>query len=187
MYAPPLPKEEMHEASKRSGDDWAEGGSGSHGPNVTWTYIHISKQARFHNITFHTPLDEAHDRIYIIMYRNFMHGEQHDKDFVERFWYVAEQDRVVLESMEPVMTPEHNRYEFLLPADKCIARYREFCKVWEDQGWRIDVERLRAERSNTAHVIPSPRRRTEPKGWVLPTVPLRASSDTAATIKAAEG
>lgn len=173
MYAPPLPEEDMHKASGRTGAEWAEAGSGNHGPNVTWTYIHISEQAKFHNITFHTPVDEETDRIWIIMYRNFMHDPKVDDDFVKRFWYVAEQDRVVLEAMEPVLTPEHNRHEYLLPADKCIARYREFCKEWEAKGWRIDVDRLTSDRRKVAYAIPSPRRRTKPKGWILPAVPLR--------------
>lgn len=177
MYAPPLPDEEMDKASKRTGDAWAEAGSGNHGPNATWTYIHISPEAMFHNITFHTPVNEELDRIYIIMYRNFMHDEKVDANFVDRFHYVAEQDRVVLESMEPVMTPEHNRHEYFLPADKCIARYREFCNEWEAKGWRIDVEKLIADRKKVAYAIPSPKRREKPKGWVIPAMPLRPGAE----------
>ncbi len=173
MYSPPLPDEKMHAASGRSGDAWAEAGSGNHGPNTTWTHIHISDKVHFHNIAFHTPIHEEIDRIYVIMYRNFSHDSSIDEDFVKRFWYVADQDQVVLESMEPIYTPEHNRHEYFLPADKATARYREFCKEWEANGWRIDVEQLQADRKKIASAIPSPKRREQPKGWVLPTVPLR--------------
>lgn len=175
MYAPPLPEEKMHKASKRQGDDWAEGGAGNHGPNATWTYIHISRDARFHSFTFHTPVNEELDRIYIIMYRNFMHDSKVDEDFIKRFWYVAEQDREVLESMEPLFTPEHNRHEFLVPSDACVARYREYCKEWEAKGWRIDVDKVIATRKKVAYAIPSPMRREKRKGWILPEVPMRSA------------
>lgn len=172
MYSPPLPEEKMHEASGRTGDAWAEAGSGNFGPNVTWTHIHISDKAHFHNIAFHTPVTEEIDRIYVIMYRNFSHDASVDEDFVKRFWYVAEQDRIVLESMEPIMTPEHNRHEFFLPADKATLRYRELCKEWEANGWRLDVAQLQADRKKVASAIPSARRCEQPKGWVLPAAKL---------------
>jgi hypothetical protein len=172
MYSPRLPDEEMHKASKRAEENWSEGGSGNHGPNVTWTYIHLSAQARFHNITFHTPVDATTDRIYVIMFRAFMHDPKHDVEFEKRFWYVAAQDRAILENMAPVMTPEHNRHEFLVPSDACVARYREFCRQWEARGWRLDAARLAADAKTVAYAIPGPGRRLKPKGWVLPAAPL---------------
>jgi len=178
MYAPRLPDEKMHEASRRPEASWAEAGSGNHGPNVTWTYIHLSPQAMFHNITFHTPMDATTDRLYVIMYRNFMHDPKHDADFEKRFWYVAEQDRVVLESMAPTLTPEHNRHEFLVQSDACIARYREFCREWEERGWRLDRKQLAEDAKTVAYAIPSPARREKPKGWVLPVAPLRNAAPT---------
>ena len=142
MYAPPLPKEEMHKASGRKGDEWAEAGAGNHGPNTTWTYIHISPEAKFHNISFHTPIDHNRDRIFVIMYRNFMHDPKHDSDFDKSFWYVAEQDRVILEGMSPLMTPDHNRQELFVPSDKCVDRYRKYCNEWTERGWKIDTVKL---------------------------------------------
>jgi phenylpropionate dioxygenase-like ring-hydroxylating dioxygenase large terminal subunit len=184
MYSPRLPNEEMHRASKREEAQWSVSGSGNHGPNVTRTYIHLSEQARFHNITFHTPLDATTDRIYVIMFRAFMHEHKHDAEFEKRFWYVAEQDRAILENMAPVMTPEHNRHEFLLPADACVARYREFYKEWETRGWRLDAARLAADAKTVTYAIPSPLRRLKPKGWVMPAAPLRATSGTGERIAA---
>jgi hypothetical protein len=176
IYSPRLPDEQMHKASRRDGAGWSEGGSGNHGPNVTWTYIHLSPVARFHNITFHTPVDATTDRIYLIMFRAFMHDPKHDADFEKRFWYVAEQDRLVLEGMAPILTPEHNRHEFLVPSDACVARYREFCRQWESRGWRLDNRRLEADAKTVTYAIPSPARRQKPKGWVLPAAPLRKAA-----------
>jgi phenylpropionate dioxygenase-like ring-hydroxylating dioxygenase large terminal subunit len=181
MYSPRLPDERMHKVSGRADASWAEGGSGNHGPNVTWTYIHLSPQARFHNFTFHTPVDAITDRITILMFRGFMQESKFDADFEKRFWHVAEQDRVVLEAMAPVMTPEHNRYEYLVPSDGCVARYRELCKDWEARGWRLDTRRIEADAKTVAYAIPGPARRERPRGWVLPAAPLRkAAARTAA-------
>ena len=174
MYTPPLPDREMHDASGRHREGWAEGGSGNIGPNATWTHIHISPQAHFHNYTFHTPLDERTDRIFLLIYRNFMLDAKHDPDFEKSGWRVAGQDKVVLEAMTPFFTPPHQRHEFLTPSDLPVARYREFCADWERRGWRLDVPALISERERAGSVIPSPRRRQQPRGWVLPPAPLLA-------------
>ena len=77
----------------------------------------------------------------------------------------------MLEPMDPALTPRSNVHEFLVPADKAIARYREFCQQWEDNGWRLDVKKVREDEDEVAYAIPSPARRLS-KGWVLPSVPL---------------
>jgi hypothetical protein len=83
-----------------------------------------------------------------------------------------EQDRAVIERIEPVLTPPTNSKEVMVPADAVITRFREFVKDWETRGWRIDTETLAAARQgNRAFVIPSPGRRTQ-KGWVIDPVPL---------------
>jgi len=98
--------------------------------------------------------------------------------------FIAEQDRYVLEPVHPKLTPRNNKTEFLVPADKCIARYREYCREWEERGWRIDVARMRADYDSVAYAIPSPARR-EVKGWVVPAVPLVASAPAAAAARKA--
>jgi hypothetical protein len=82
------------------------------------------------------------------------------------------------------MTPINSKHEFLVPADKAVARYRDFCQEWEDKGWRIDVNQVRADQDNVAYAIPSPARH-ESKGWVLPAVPTIAG--TARNAKVATG
>jgi phenylpropionate dioxygenase-like ring-hydroxylating dioxygenase large terminal subunit len=185
MFAPPLPQQEMHAASERSGDEWAEAGSGNHGPNVTWTYIHISDKAWMHGAAFHTPIHEKLDRIYVIFGRNYMQDPKYDKTFEDRGLFVAGEDRYVLEPVHPVLTPRASNHEFLVPADKAIARYREFCQDWEDRGWLIDVKKFRADYDSVAYAIPSPAR-SKGKGWVLPAVPTVAGKKKA-QIKAVAG
>lgn len=184
MKSPPLPQREMRDESGRAGDGVTYAGSGNHGPNITWTHIHISDKAWFHGFAFHTPINEKLDRIHGIFGRNFMLDSKYDKTFEDRSLFVAEQDRYVLEPMHPARTPNTSKYEFLVPADKAIGRYREFCQQWEDRGWRLDVAKINADRDSVAYAIPSPARR-ESKGWVLPAVPLLPAKK--ADVKAVAG
>ena len=58
-----------------------------------------------------------------------------------------------------------------MPADKAVLRYREWLEQWENQGWRIDLDILRAKRGDVAFAIPCPTSRTS-GNWVLDPVPL---------------
>jgi phenylpropionate dioxygenase-like ring-hydroxylating dioxygenase large terminal subunit len=185
MHAPTLAQRDMNEAAGRSGDRWIEGGVGNHGPHCTWTYIHPSDQAQMHGFALHTPIHEKLDRIHVLFGRNFLGDPRYDKTFESRAVYIAEQDRFVLEPVHPKLTPRHNRHEFLVPADKAIARYRDYCRDWEARGWRIDVARVRRDADDVAYAIPGPGRR-HAKGWVLPAVPLVPGGAAAAAAAARE-
>jgi phenylpropionate dioxygenase-like ring-hydroxylating dioxygenase large terminal subunit len=186
MYAPPLPNREMHEASGRTGNDYSTGGVGNHGPNTTWTYIHVSDKAWMHGYAFHTPITDKLDRIYVLFGRNYLTDSKYDNTIEQRGLFIAEQDRYVLEPLQPKLTPSHNAHEFLVPADKAIGRYREYCRDWEARGWRIDTARLRADEDRVAYAIPSPGRR-QSRNWVLPTVPLLPAGEQAARRARASG
>ncbi|MCK6371205.1 MAG: aromatic ring-hydroxylating dioxygenase subunit alpha [Gammaproteobacteria bacterium] len=181
MHAPTLAQRDMNEAAGRTGDKWIEGGAGTHGPHCSWTYIHPSDQAQMHGFAFHTPVHEQLDRIYVLFGRNFLADPKYDQTFENRAQFIAEQDRYVLEPVRPKLTPHDNNHEFMVPADKCVGRYRGYCRDWQERGWRIDVAKMRADYDRVAYAIPSPARR-EVKGWVLAPVPLcpRATAETAA-------
>ena len=68
-------------------------------------------------------------------------------------------------------TPKSTSKEVLTQADKPIFRYRDFLKMWDDKGWRIDWAELQDKRGDIAFAIPGPSRRSE-KNWVLDPVPL---------------
>lgn len=171
MDAPTLAQADMNEAARRTGDKIIRNGAGHFGPHCTWTYIHPADHAQMHGYAFHTPVDEVTDRIYILFGRSFLLDSKYDQTFINRAAFIAEQDRYVLEPLEPKLTPFRNTHEFFVPADKTIARYREYISDWQARGWRIDVAKLRADRETVTYAIPSPARR-ERKGWVLPAVPL---------------
>jgi hypothetical protein len=180
MYAPTLAQRDMEQASGRTGAAWIEGGVGHHGPHCTWVHINASPTMQMHNFLLHTPVHEKLDRWYLIATRNNLIDSRYDSTFVDRSVFIAEQDRYVLEPVHPKLTPRSNTHEYFMPADKCIARYREYCKDWEERGWRIDVAKFRADYDRVAYAIPSPGRRKH-KGWVLPAVPLLPGTERAAT------
>jgi phenylpropionate dioxygenase-like ring-hydroxylating dioxygenase large terminal subunit len=180
--APPLPEGQMAKGRTQAGD--LEVGTGHHGPNQVWTYIHASETMWFHQYLFERPIDEENIHLYLVCMRNNFLEEKNDAYMIERNQYVADQDKVVIEDLRPVLTPETNTKEFLVPADKVILMYREKLKEWDAKGWRIDTAEVERNQRKVAYAIPSPARR-EQKGWVLDAIPLVAAESVQAKLKAA--
>ncbi len=166
--APPLQGELKQ---YRPGEGTLEAGTGYHGTNHVWTFIHPAPNYLIHQYLYERPIDEERTHLYLVCERNFALEEKSDAYVIERNQYVANQDLKIIESLHPVMTPDTNTKEFMVPSDRCILLYRESQKEWEQKGWRIDVDAVNAGRSKAAFAIPSPARR-EAKGWVLDPVPL---------------
>lgn len=181
--APPLPEGQMESGRTQTGD--LEVGTGHHGPNMVWTYIHASETMWFHQYLFERPLDDGNIHLYLLCMRNGFLEEKYDEYMMERNQYVANQDKVVIEDLCPVVTPASNTKEFMVPADKCILMYREKLKEWDARGWRIDVDEVERNRRKLAYAVPSPARRGS-KGWVLDAIPLQQPAEAAkAELKAA--
>lgn len=166
----------------RPGEGTLEAGTGYHGTNQVWTFIHPGPNFLIHQYLFERPIDEETTYLYLVCERNFALEEKSDAYVIERNQYVANQDVRIICSLHPVITPESNTKEFLVPADKCILLYRESQTAWEQKGWRIDVDEVNRQRMRVAYAIPSPARR-EHKGWVLDAVPM-VRPDKAAGLKA---
>jgi phenylpropionate dioxygenase-like ring-hydroxylating dioxygenase large terminal subunit len=177
FQAPPLPDEaKFADARKDAGD--LEAGTGYHGPAQVWTYIHMSKTDWMHQYLIERPIDENTIQIYLLCMRNCYTDSKFDENVKERNQYVADQDKVVIQDLRPVLTPDTNTKEFMLPADKCILLYRESLKEWEANGWRIDQEAVDAAKNRVSYAIPSPARHKQ-KGWVMDAIPLRPASKQA--------
>jgi len=177
FQAPPLPDEaEFADTRKDAGD--LEAGTGYHGPSQVWTYIHMSATDWMHQYLIERPIDENTIQIYLLCMRNCYTDSKFDENVKERNQYVADQDKVVIEDLRPVLTPDTNTKEFMLPADKCILMYRESLQEWEANGWRIDQGAVDAAKDRVAYAIPSPARHKQ-KGWVLDAIPLRPASKQA--------
>jgi len=183
FQAPKLPDEaKFKDARKDDGD--LEAGTGYHGPNQVWTYIHMSKTNWMHQYLLERPIDESNTAVYLLCMRNCYTDEKFDENVIERNGYVAKQDVVIVEELHPVITPDTNTKEFMVPSDKCILLYRESLKEWEQNGWKIDLDTVKANEKKVAYAVPSPARR-EQKGWVLDAIPLVEPSESAPELKAA--
>ena len=84
---------------------------------------------------------------------------------------VAQEDINILAELDPVMTPDTNTREVLVPSDKAVVVYRDWLKKFDARGWRIDFETVKAKKGKAAMAIPSPARRTA-GNWVVEPVPL---------------
>jgi phenylpropionate dioxygenase-like ring-hydroxylating dioxygenase large terminal subunit len=171
-FAPPLKDEQMKLASGRSENAIIEAGTIHHGPSAICTRIHPTSEVFIHQHGFKVPIDEDETRTFLVQTRNFLLEPEHDGRFLERNDVVAGQDAEVLADLNPPLTPETSRHEFMLPADEAVVRYRDKLAAWEARGWRIDAAAAARNQRRVAYAIPSPARRERPAGWVLDPVPM---------------
>ncbi len=167
--SPKLPEGEMRKLRDYEGE--LEAGTGHHGPNQLWTYIHVTPENWFHQYAYERPVDADNIHIYLITMRNCALDAKRDDLIIERNDYVAHQDITIIEELRPVVTPTTNTKELMTPSDKVIVMYREKLDEWDAKGWQIDFEMLVRDSKKVAYAIPSPARR-EQKSWVLDSVPL---------------
>jgi len=154
--------------------EYVTAGTIAYGPSHYVTILDMSTYMSIQQYSYVTPIDERSERIFLLSGRNFNLEEKHDDEFDKVNWQVVEQDRKVLESVQPALNPASNKEEVLVEADGVIALYRQRLQLWEEQGRRIDTHALAAQQAsgNQASAIPSPARKDE-KGWVISPVPLR--------------
>jgi phenylpropionate dioxygenase-like ring-hydroxylating dioxygenase large terminal subunit len=164
----------------RDGAGKTHAGTGTHGPNSMYTWIEFTADKAFHQYMWEAPIDGNRTRIFFVNLRNMILDPAMDERVKERNLVIAHQDIDVLGELDPIRTPASNTKEILMPADKAVLRYREWMKQWEDKGWRIDQETLRAKRGDVAFAIPSPARRTS-GNWVLDPVPLMPAREAKAS------
>ena len=180
--SPKLPEGEMRKLRDYDGE--LEAGTGHHGPNQLWTYIHVSPENWFHQYAWERPIDNETSWIYLVTARNCALDADKDDYIKERNWYVAQQDITVVEALHPTVTPDTNTKEFMTPSDQVILTYRDKLTEWAERGWCIDFDTLQATSKKVAYAIPGPARR-EQKGWILDSVPLMDAEAQREEIKAA--
>ncbi len=176
FQAPELKDSTMKNARPSAGE--MEAGAGHWGPNHTWTFIHFTEKNWMHQWSFETPIDETHTRVFLVNMRNTLMDRAHDARINERNMVIAGQDKVVLEALEPALTPDDMTHENMMPSDRCVVTYRQWLKTWDDKGWRIDVREVARNKGRVAYAIPSPGRRLH-KGWALDAIPLMKGAEAA--------
>ena len=169
-------------AKDKQGERLGAAGSWHQGPNQLVTWIDITATNSFHQYLFEAPVDENSTRIFFINMRNWMIEDKFDQRIEDVTLKIVHEDIDVLERLNPVRTPESNSKELLVPGDYAVVRYREWLQQWEENGWRIDLKKLREAEGDVAYAIPSPARR-EQGNWVVDPVPLVPGKNAASQAK----
>ena len=127
-------------------------------------------------VTAYTPIDEYNTQLHLIHGRNFLIEAEHDDDTLRRMQFVIGEDAAVLNHLQPARVPPTLSDELLLAADLHGTTFRRKVKEAEARGLAIDSRAMAAE-DDYARVIPSPRRREDPKNWVLKPVLLKPARE----------
>ena len=126
-------------------------------------------------VTGYTPINENQTRLHWIHSRNFFTDEEYDDDTRKRMLTVLGEDAAILNYLKPAQVPPLLSDELLLANDKHGLEFRRWVKQQEAAGKAIDTEAWKAE-TQRIKALPSPGRRSDPKSWVLGTVPLKEPS-----------
>ena len=131
----------------------------------------FSKTDHIIQYMFETPIDEFNVAKHLVSVRSVLIDPSHDESINERNMYVANQDKWIVEDVDPMIYPASNTKEVFVPADAQLGAYREYLAEWEARGWRIDSKKVDEDKGRVGYAIPSPSRR-EKGNWPLDTVPL---------------
>ena len=142
-----------------------------YGPTCTATKLTFAPGHKVMQYVFETPVDEFHIKKRLVSVRSVNLDPGYDKAMNETNLFVAEEDRIIVEEVDPIIYPESNSKELLVPADEQIAVYREMIAEWEARGWRIDTRKVAADRGRVGYAVPCPARR-EQGNWVLDATPM---------------
>jgi nitrite reductase/ring-hydroxylating ferredoxin subunit len=166
--SPGSPDEVLGEFSKRGRSD---AGSGYHGISMTWTRIRFSEDAGMNMYIYACPRDELDLEIFLINTRNCRLEPEKDENFLERMGVAVEEDRIVVEKLEPAIPSKDTIGEFIVPADDVLMNYRQRLDDYQRRGWRLDLEEMTRNRDRMVYAIPSPARREHPGDWAITPVP----------------
>lgn len=169
FYSPELPDQDMR---KMQNEGRNESGSGYHGIASTWTRVNFNPRDKMHLYLFACPRDELDLEIFLLMQRNCMLEERFDENFLRRMGVAVEEDRVVIEKLDPAIPSKEAVGEFIVPADDILMHYRQRLTEWQRRGWRIDTDALARNRGRVAYAVPGPARRADPADWAVTPVPL---------------
>ena len=141
------------------------------GPNCTITRLKFSGRDEVCQYMWETPEDEFHVAKHLVSVRTIVIDPMFDDSFNKRNLFVADEDKRVIEDVDPMIFPDTLTKEVFVPADAQIAAYRDYIKEWEQRGWRIDSRQVDADKGRVAYCIPGPERRSS-GNWAIDAVPL---------------
>lgn len=170
FVSPQQPDENLRDLRPREGD--AVAGSGYHGAASTWTNVNFNETDRFFIYLYTVPRSETELEIFLINLRNMKLEPEWDERFIARMNVAIEEDRIVVEKLDPVIPSDEQDGEFIVPADDIIMRYREQRREWQANGWRIDTGKMAELKGRKTWAIPCPERRNNPDNWAISPLPL---------------
>ncbi len=150
--------------------------SSFYGANCTITRLRFSEKDEVCQYMWETPEDEFHVAKHLVSVRTIVIDPMFDESFNKRNLFVADEDKGVIEAVDPMIFPDNMTKEVFVPADAQIAAFRQYIRDWEDRGWRIDTRRVQADKGRVGYAIPSPARR-ESGNFPLDAVPLLPAKD----------
>lgn len=171
FYSPELPDQDMSAMSPAGRTD---AGSGFHGISSTWTRIHFNETEGMNMYLYACPRSELDLEIFLINQRNCRLDPNHDKKFLERMGIAIDEDRIVIEKLDPAIPSKEAIGEFIVPADDILMTYRRRLTEWQAKGWRMSLEEIEHNRNRVAYAIPSPARRDYRQDWAVTPVPMIA-------------
>jgi phenylpropionate dioxygenase-like ring-hydroxylating dioxygenase large terminal subunit len=161
-----------HEVGAVSTKGRSDAGSGFHGISMTWTRIRFNPQGDGMNMYIYSvPRNELELEIFLINTRNCRLDPDLDKNFLSRMGVAVEEDRIVVEKLEPAIPSKDTIGEFIIPADDVLMRYRDRLKDYEARGWRLDLAEMAKHEHRMVYAIPSPARREHPDDWAVTEAP----------------
>jgi len=169
FYSPELPDQQMKDMQPEGKN---ESGSGFHGISSTWTRVNFNSKDAMHLYLYACPRDELDLEIFLICQRNCRLEEQYDRNFLERMGVAIDEDRIVIEKLEPAIPSMEATGEFIVPADDILMVYRQRLLDWQARGWRMDLQEMARYKDHKVYAIPSPARREHRGDWAVTPVPL---------------
>jgi len=169
FQTPGSPDSAVGEVSKKG---QSSAGSGFHGISMTWTRIHFNETDGMNMYIYACPRDELDLEIFLVNQRNCRLDPELDEKFLHRMGVAIEEDRIVVEKLDPAIPSRASIGEFIVPADDVLMVYRQRLKEYEQRGWRLDLDELRRNQDRVAYAIPSPGRIENPRDWAVTRVPV---------------
>jgi phenylpropionate dioxygenase-like ring-hydroxylating dioxygenase large terminal subunit len=140
----------------------------------------ITPKMRLALFDVNTPVDDDHTQTYWILARTFLKGDWADFDTHRRNMIVFEQDRRIVEEIEPELVPDLSE-EVSVKSDALQIAFRKKRQEMIDRGWGIDGEKLSQIGTKRALMVPSPARREDDSRWALKTVPTLPAAQNGAS------
>jgi phenylpropionate dioxygenase-like ring-hydroxylating dioxygenase large terminal subunit len=121
---------------------------------------------------FTTPIDEHRTMMRHYFLRNYRMDADFDPEHTRRNLQNIHQDKALAESQRPKLaaTGPNPHGIYTHDEDKIVLTYWGLMERMRNKGWQLDRTQLAAP-ERAVRIIPSPRRKASPGGWVYPAMP----------------